>query len=154
MKKVFIIILMCLLLTNMVFLILSTLIGVINKGNKYEFISNLQLLKEVHTRLNNKETALKIINSNEACVKKILDVSEKFCLIEKWRCIYSMNVATDIDVLQFLGFEDSKIDLIQEKVKPFIKLEELRLRLDTIFFVGSLVHFIFSMVYVFCLFTR
>ena len=42
----------------------------------------------------------------------------------------------------------------EEKVKPFIKLEELRLRLDTIFFVGSLVHFIFSMVYVFCLFTR
>ena len=65
-----------------------------------------------------------------------------------------MNVSTDIDVLQFLGFEDSKIDLIQEKAKPFIKLEELRLRLDTIFFVGSFVHFIFSMVYVFCLFTR
>lgn len=147
-------ILMCLLLTNMVFLILSTLVGAINKGNKYEFIGSLQLLKEVHARLSDKETFIKITNSKEPCVKKILDVSEKFCLIEKWRVIYFMNVATDIDVLQFLEFEDSKIDLIQEKVKPFIKLEELRLRLDTIFFVGSFVHFIFSMVYVFCLFTR
>lgn len=147
-------ILMCLLLTNMVFLILSTLVGAINKGNKYEFIGSLQLLNEVHARLSDKETFIKITNSKEPCVKKILDVSEKFCLIEKWRVIYFMNVATDIDVLQFLEFEDSKIDLIQEKVKPFIKLEELRLRLDTIFFVGSFVHFIFSMVYVFCLFTR
>lgn len=147
-------ILMCLLLTNMVFLILSTLVGAINKGNKYEFIGSLQLLNEVHARLSDKETFIKITNSKEPCVKKILDVSEKFCLIEKWRVIYFMNVATDIDVLQFLEFEDSKIDLIQEKAKPFIKLEELRLRLDTIFFVGSFVHFIFSMVYVFCLFTR
>lgn len=147
-------ILMCLLLTNMVFLILSTLVGAINKGNKYEFISSLQLLKEIHARLSDKETFIKISNSKESCAKKILDVSEKFCLIEKWRVIYFMNVVTDIDVLQFLEFEDSKIDLIQEKVKPFIKLEELRLRLDTIFFVGSFVHFIFSMVYVFCLFTR
>ena len=147
-------ILMCLLLTNMVFLILSTLVGAINKGNRYEFIGSLQLLNEVHARLSDKETFIKITNSKEPCVKKILDVSEKFCLIEKWRVIYFMNVATDIDVLQFLEFEDSKIDLIQEKVKPFIKLEELRLRLDTIFFVGSFVHFIFSMVYVFCLFTR
>lgn len=147
-------ILMCLLLTNMVFLILSTLVGAINEWNKYEFISNPQLLNEVHARLSDKETFIKITNSKEPCVKKILDVSTKFCLIEKWRGIYFMNVATDIDVLQFLEFEDSKIDLIQEKVKPFIKLEELRLRLDTIFFVGSFVHFIFSMVYVFCLFTR
>ena len=84
---------------------------------------------------------------NDCYLYKIQDVSVQTSLIERIFGLSTVSCYTG-------DTTHSKIDLIQEKAKPFIKLEELRLRLDTIFFVGSFVHFIFSMVYVFCLFTR
>ena len=58
-----------------------------------------------------------------------------------------MDEITDRKFLKFIGFDECEIKIVQKNIKPYIKWERVRVDIDTIFTLGSVVHTILSVVY-------
>ena len=135
------------LITNITIFILSLMIKSINKLNLSKFEDNFYLIEEINRKIDEENVLEDIYYTESLDSKKFISALESFFILESTRSIYIMDEITNKGFLELIDISEEKVSIIQNNIKPYIKLERIRADIDTVFFVASVIHIITLAVY-------